>query len=318
MDARSKELEAMKRIDLRQYAMSRGFVLDRRQSSRCSSVMRHSNGDKLIVAKRSNGQFVYFNAVGNDNGTIIDLIQTRDRISLGEVRKLLRPWICVVDSPPPDLPTLPIELQPSEHDAGRVLKAWMSARPIGKTHAYLETQRCVPRSILVHPIFQDRIRRDLRMNAVFPHFNQAGLCGFELKNADFTGFSSGGLKGLACSRPEVTDHKMVICETAIDMLSYAALHGVAEHRFFSTAGQISPSQAECLRSAASRMPSNSSIILAMDHDEGGHELAEQIQEALSESTLPIRQHVPSRSGDDWNDVLQQQSKQQPLPPAVSP
>lgn len=279
--------------------------------------MRHSNGDKLIIAKQANGQFVYFNAVGDDNGTIIDLIQSRDRVSLGEVRKLLRPWIGAAGSPPPTLPSLPMELQPSEYDAAGVLRMWMDARPIGETHTYLETERCIPRSILTHPKFRDRVRRDQRFNAVFPHFNQAGLCGFELKNKRFTGFSSGGAKGLACSRPEDIDRKMVICETAIDMLSYAALYGVAEHRFFSTAGQISPSQADCLRSAAGRMPSDSAIVLAMDHDDGGQTLAAQIKDALAESGLPISEHVPPNTGDDWNDVLRSHGEPS-MRPTASP
>lgn len=303
MQSRNDELEQMKRIDLCKYAGTRGFVLDRKQSSRCSVVMRHANGDKLIVSRQSNGQYVYFNAKGSDNGTIVDLIQSRDRVSLGEVRKILRPWLRPCSSPPPGLPTLPITLQPSEHDAAGVLKSWMEAKPIGKSHPYLEVERRIPLSVLKNEIFQDRIRIDLRRNAVFPHFNESGLCGFELKNREFTGFSPGGVKGLTCSRPRDADCTMVICETAIDMLSYAALHGVTGNRFFSTAGQISPSQAECLRSAATRMPIRSTVVLAFDHDDGGQKLAGQTRDALSSAGLNIEEHFPERPGADWNDVL---------------
>ncbi|WP_218922315.1 DUF3991 and TOPRIM domain-containing protein [Fuerstiella marisgermanici] len=306
----------MKRIDLCQYAASRGFVLDRRQSSKCSAVLRHSNGDKLVVSRQPNGQYVYFNAKGNDNGTVIDLIQTRDRVSLGEVRKLLRPWLNHSASPPPELPTLPISLQPSQHDAARVLAAWIEARPIGATAHYLESERQIPRHVLQHEKFRDRIRMDERRNSVFPHFNKSGLCGFELKNRGFTGFSPGGVKGLACSRPEEGDHQMVICETAIDMLSYAALKGVDGKRFFSTAGQISPVQAECLRSAAEKMPTDATIVLALDNDEGGHKLADQLREATATTGRTVIEDFPLHSGDDWNDVLRQTSptaKPEPTP-----
>jgi len=303
MNSRSDELDAMKRIDLCQYAASRGFVLDRRQSSRHSAVMRHANGDKLIVARSKSGHYVYFNAKGSDNGSIIDLIQARDRVSLGEVRKLLRPWLSGGSIARSELPVLPMELQPSEHDAARVLGAWMKARPIGQTHEYLEKERGIPREILTHPKFHNRIRIDDRGNAVFPHFNQSGLCGFELKNRGFTGFSPGGVKGLACSRPEEGDRDMVICETTIDMLSLAALEGTEGRRFFSTAGQISPLQAECLRSAVAQMPENGTIILAFDCDDGGQELSRRVSESISGITQQIVAHSPNKVGLDWNDVL---------------
>jgi hypothetical protein len=36
------------------------------------------------------------------------------------------------------------------------------------------------------------VRIDSRGNAVFPHFDGAGLCGYEIKNQRFTGFAAGG------------------------------------------------------------------------------------------------------------------------------
>ncbi|MCG6157632.1 DUF3991 and TOPRIM domain-containing protein [Rubinisphaera margarita] len=307
MTSRSTELEDMKRIDLCQYVASRGFVLDRRQSSRSSVVMRHANGDKLIIAKSPNGQYVYFNAKGSDNGTIIDFIQSRDRVSLGEVRKLLRPWLTSGGSFPTDLPTLPITLQPSQHDAAQVLANWLKARPLGRSNHYLEQEREIPAAVLHHAVFRDRIRIDDRSNILFPHFNAAGLCGFEIKNLGWTGFSPGGIKGLACSRPRPDDHTMVICETAIDLLSYAAIKGIEGHRFFSTAGQISPLQGECLRSAARKMPEKSVIVLAFDNDAGGHRLAEQVQEALGSAERMLITDFPGPVGADWNDVLRGQA-----------
>ncbi|WP_417850294.1 toprim domain-containing protein [Thalassoglobus sp.] len=310
MLSRGEELEAMKRIDFCQYVASRGFVLDRKKSSRASIVMRHSNGDKLIVGRTPNGQYIYFNAKGNDSGSIIDFVQTRDRVSLGEVRKILRPWLNGSTIPINELPPLPIKLQPSEHDAAQVLANWMKAKPLWKTHPYLEYERQIPREILTSPLLRDRIRIDDRKNAVFPHFNQSGLCGFELKNRGFTGFSPGGIKGLACTRPQPDDQQMIICETAIDMLSYAAVKGLDGKRLFSTAGQISPSQAECLKTAVSKMPEDVMIVLALDNDKGGYELAEKIAEVLADCHRPIMTDFPSLHGGDWNDVLRNPTSSQ--------
>lgn len=312
MDDRNTELENFKRINLCDYAASRGFVADRRASSKHSMVMRHPRGDKLIIGRDSSGKYYYFNAKGADAGTIIDLCQMLDGGSLGDVRKTLRAVDGSIHRQAPSSP-LPFVLQPSEHDAAGVLAAWMVMKPVQTGHAYLTEFRGISTVVQTDPIFRDRIRRDKRNNAVFPHFNQSGLCGFELKNGNatgttFTGFSPGGVKALACSRPRETDREMVVCETAIDMLSLADLEGTAERRFFSTAGQISPMQAECLRSAAANMPQGSRIVLALDNDQGGRKIAAGLREALQSTGLPLIEHFPHHAGRDWNDVLLEHRK----------
>ena len=306
MDNRNLELQNFKKIDLCEYAASRGFVADRRASSRHSMVMRHSNGDKLIVGCDSSGKFYYFNAKGSDSGTIIDLVQSLDGGTLGDVRKTLRQFdgSAVFQTPSPPLP---FQLQPSEYDAARVLAAWMSMKTISNGHPYLTDVRGISTDVQSHPIFRDRIRIDGRGNAVFPHFNQSGLSGFELKNGNanrttFTGFSPGGVKALACSRPRETDRIAVICETSIDMISLADLEGTKERRFFSTAGQISPMQMECLHSAISRMD-QPKVLLAFDNDDGGRKIAAQARDALQETDSQIIDHFPPTPGHDWNDAL---------------
>jgi hypothetical protein len=44
--------------------------------------------------------------------------------------------------------------------------------------------------------FAGHIRIDVRGNAVFPHIDRDGVCGYEIKNRNFTGFAPGGEKGL--------------------------------------------------------------------------------------------------------------------------
>ncbi|WP_146535742.1 DUF3991 and TOPRIM domain-containing protein [Rubripirellula reticaptiva] len=305
---RNDELENFKKLNLCDYAASRGFVADRRASSKHSMVLRHPRGDKLIIGRDPSGKYYYFNAKGGDSGTIIDLCQMLDGGNLGDVRKTLRAFDGSIDHHVPSSP-LPFVLQPSEHDAARVLAAWMSMRPINSGHAYLTNIRSISAEVQTDPIFRDRIRIDAKGNAVFPHFNRSGLCGYELKNGNhngttFTGFAPGGVKALACSRPRDTDREAVICETSIDMLSIADREGTDHRRFFSTAGQISPMQAECLRSAISRMPEGSRVVLALDNDDGGRKIAARIKEELAHSGVPIVEHYPPVPGQDWNDVLQ--------------
>ena len=67
----------------------------------------------------------------------------------------------------------------------------------GQRYPYLECDRCVPAALLSSPRFRGRMRIDARGNTVFPHFDAAGLCVYEIKNRGFTGFAAGGKKGLS-------------------------------------------------------------------------------------------------------------------------
>ena len=309
MLARNDELELFKsEINLCDYAAAVGFVLDRKASSRCSVVMRHLCGDKIVIARTPSRHWVYFNVHGGaseDCGTIIDFVQARQNVSLGGVRKELRSWLG--SSTPSKLSStssMPIVLEPSEHNAIKVLSNWMRAKQIDNSHPYLVNDRRIPSSLVTNPIFADRFRTDGRSNVLFPHWNNYGeLCGYEVKNRQFTGFSPGGAKGLWCSRPRSNDQVMVVAETAIDALSAAAILGIDRKRFFSTAGQISPTQAICIRSAADMMPDKAEIWLAFDNDEGGRKLSQQVQTELRNNPRTIVERFPANAGDDWNDVL---------------
>ena len=70
------ELEKFKTVvNLTELAASRGYVLDRRGSSRNSAVMRHPDGDKIIIARyEGTNHWVYFSVQNDsDNGTVVDI-----------------------------------------------------------------------------------------------------------------------------------------------------------------------------------------------------------------------------------------------------
>src|SRR5271170_6329234 len=102
------ELEAFKNsIDLRAYAASQGYALDSRESWRGCAVMRHAAGDKIVIKRDSDGHYVYFSVRDDsDHGTIIDFAGRRLGLSLGAVRKELRPWIAMPSSTLPSFPPL--------------------------------------------------------------------------------------------------------------------------------------------------------------------------------------------------------------------
>ena len=82
----TSELDSFKRnIDLRQFAATFGYRIDKRESWRGSAVLR-KQADKIIVKRGSNGHYVYFSVRDSrDNGTIIDFVHYRKNLGLGEI-----------------------------------------------------------------------------------------------------------------------------------------------------------------------------------------------------------------------------------------
>lgn len=288
-------------IDLRQYAAAHGYQLDAKESWRGAAVMRHPQGDKIVIKRGTDGHYVYFSVRrDDDNGSIIDFVQHRDGGSLGAVRKELRPWIGKPPVPVPAFPSLP----KTAKDRMRVETEY--ARMQGaRRHPYLENERGLPAALLDLERFAGRIRIDARGNAIFPHFDVEGLCGYEIKNAGFTGFAGGGSKGLWVSHARLDDNRLVFCESAIDALSHAVLFPDDHARYASIGGKPNPLQPELIRAAAARMPASSEIVAAMDADVDGAKLVEVVCQAVKLSgRVDLRFTVQEPFGfKDWNDQL---------------
>lgn len=304
------ELEAFKtRVNLTEFAASEGFVLDAKASSRNSAVMRHPAGDKIIVGRGEDGHWIYFSVRDPaDNGTIIDFVQRCQGGTLGQVRQVLRPWIGstpVSGRTHLDPRQYVRDLAPVSRDLVSIRARFGGMAPIGPDNQFLVGTRRIPSRLLALPAVAETIRVDDRGNVCFGHYNDDGLCGYEIKNRGFTGFAAGGVKGLWSSRPSGTDRRLVVAETAIDALSHAALRGV-HGRFASIAGQMNPHQPALLRAAMDELPANGCIALAFDNDAGGDALTEQVSTIFTEvgrSDITIVEDRPPSRGMDWNDVL---------------
>ena len=92
---RVKQLERFKtEINLVKYAIGQGYEYLTSESSPSSAVLRHGSGDKIVVVTDTSDRGIYFSLRNDgDRGTIIDFIQHRLDLNLGEVRKELRPWL---------------------------------------------------------------------------------------------------------------------------------------------------------------------------------------------------------------------------------
>lgn len=302
------ELEAFKReIDLRQFAVSLGYEVDRQGSWRGSTVLRRG-GDKIVVKRNGNGHYVFFSVrEDEDHGTIIDFVERRQNLSLGAVRKVLRPWI--------GRPAIPMQfpaLEPTSSDRMRVECAYRGMAEVSR-YPYLEQDRCLPAGVLWSPRFGGRMRMDSRGNTVFPHFDAAGLCGYEIKNRGFTGFAAGGEKGLWFSHTRRDDRRLILTESAIDALSYAALFPDAKDqtRYASLGGKPSRRQMGLLQAIIAELPETAEIVAAFDADLAGRRLAAEIRQIVADvacrkerTDLIFKSHLPTQEGEDWNIVLQ--------------
>ena len=312
---RQDELERFKsQINLAEYAEAQGYEIDRRESSRASTVMRRGD-DKIIVATDQDGHGVYFSVRDDrDNGTIVDFVQKRQGLNLGQVRKELRPWIGdqaqqrrrqVERKLEAERPRKP---EPSTADRQQVLAVWMRMQPGNGRQPYLERERKLKAETLADPRFVGMVRTDARGNAAFPHYDRAGLAGFELKNEGFTGFSKNGQKAVWHSSNLATSPRVVLVESAIDAMSHAQMSKDKEAAYLSTGGSMSDHQRELVRSVLAKATERGAeIVIATDADEPGRKLAAEVQGLAPRGAKLYRQEP--EQGKDWNDQLRDQVRQ---------
>lgn len=77
MQSNSKELENFKtNIDLREYARSLGYVIDKKGTGGHMTAMRNATDDKVIISRDHDNHYIYCSTRGDrNNGTIIDFVQ---------------------------------------------------------------------------------------------------------------------------------------------------------------------------------------------------------------------------------------------------
>jgi len=304
------ELDRFKRdVNLVEYAESQGYEVARSESGRASTVMRRGD-DKIVVATAKDGHGIYFSVRDDaDNGSIVDFVQKRQGLNLGQVRKELRPWSSASSSYRPPL-TLrpkaerPRKPAPSSADRQQVLAVWMKMAPAEGRHDYLEASRRLDPATLIDPRFVGMVRKDGKGNAVFPHYDTDGLAGYELKNEGFTGFSKNGTKAVWHSANLARAERVVIVESAIDGLSHAQLSRNASEGYLSIGGAMSNAQRDLVRSVmAKAVERGSTLVIATDADEGGEKLAKQLRD-LAPPGAKIERQQPTM-GKDWNDQVKE-------------
>lgn len=288
------ELERFKALNLAELAVSYGYALEPRESSRSSLVMSHIDSDKIIIATSEDGHGIFFSVKTSASGSVIDFVRHRRGGNLGHARQTLRAY-----NPPP-FPTAHAPAIskpfPIARDRAALAVHWHQLPPY--TGGYLESRRLNAATLAA---FADRIRTDERGNTVFRHDDREGLTGWEAKNRGFTGFAAGGKKALFAVRvgiaPAAHPPRLVIAESAIDAMSYYQ-HDPAPALVLSFSGGWSAQQVALLRQVLTQYPA-AEIVIATDADAEGDRYAASIQ-----TVRPGAVRARPLTGKDWNETLQ--------------
>lgn len=293
------ELERFKsEVSLTDYAQAEfGYELVKKESSTSSKVLK-LGGDKIIVTRRPDGHDVYFSTGdAKDNGSIVDFLQKRKAVNLGQVRKELRQWLPGSKKPAIKRPARPPERpQAVEKDRAGVLIRWALMKPY--TGSYLTAKRCIE----PHIIEAFGVRQDERGNACIAHGDASGVVGWESKAEGFTGFAAGGTRNVSFTRIDREPLKrLVVTEAALDAMSYAQLKHEPGTGYISTGGtQLSQAQREQLVRMMTK--AGVPVVLAMDKDPAGEKMAQEVAAMAPPGTQMLRD-VPT-AAKDWNEALQ--------------
>ena len=310
-----EELEAFKRLPINFAAASLGYKIVKAKSSKHSAVMVR-DGHKIVCSTaRHDGHGVFFATDNTVSGSIIDLAKHVTGGNLGVARKTLRPLL-QAGGLPQDFETAGWKLDPSKTDFLSVLARFSNFDPVTSRHAFLSGTRRLPEQLISSERFSGRVFHDpAKGTAIFPHYGSPDgsrdrcLTGYTIKGENgLTMFSKGGKKGLWPSNATPEDHTLVICESAIDALSYAALkHGSeALARYVSTGGQLNPEQPALIQSAIEKLPADGEVTIAVDNDAGGDQLTRTLTKIFNDanrSDLALSVDVPPTRGHDWNREL---------------
>jgi 5S rRNA maturation endonuclease (ribonuclease M5) len=289
-----KELESFKtKIPLDAFLESYGW--EAKASKNSATVELKKGKNTILVSKNEgSGHYIYFERHGTTSGTIVDYMQKYEGISnLGEIRKKLRPAIGIA----PNLQARARKLQSTSLPEAQINAAW-EAMP-AYTGNYLSKKRGLTKETLS----KFDVRQNASGKACFRHRhtgNTENTYGWEEKGEGWKSFSTGGKKALFYEEVGTGPTKIIIGEATVDLMSYEQLHGSelgGRRIYMGTSGSISKEQHGAIK-AAMASSGNTPVILVLDNDEKGIEMAAAIKEYIPRAEM----HLATK-GKDWNEEL---------------
>lgn len=291
-----------------------GYTLDKSESSTNNRKYRRGKGESIIVNHGGHGWWSpHHNSTDRDGkGSVIDLVRfLNPGLSLGQVRRELRPLVGVQPSGATYVP-VPEEAKPAP-DPSAMWNRHPVLRRGSPVWTYLAQVRALPEGLLAHVARQGVLREGIKGTAWFAHRgNDGALTGMEMRGPEYRGFSSGG-NGKRLFRFRADEGKrpvrrLVICESAIDALSFATLDPAAFRNgtlYVSTAGGLGPDAWAELKELMATLPqAEGRVVIAVDADAQGDRYATNYLAMADELGLMAIRRSPDVSLNDWNSVLQ--------------
>lgn len=297
------ELDRFKaEIKIEDYAASLGYFRDAHGSGRRFTVLRHPDGDKVLVTVGSDGHGVFRSERSDSrSGSIVDFVQRQNGCSLGSARVALRAFLGKPSSsilPKTNPAEIAAQVDP-DHCYQQTAAVWNAAQ-WNPAPAYLLSRGLAP-ATLADPIFRDCYRVDRNGNVLFPHHDAGGMCGYERRGPDCKAFGKDTKRGLwrSANLWEATTTEIVICEAPIDAMSHYQLYG-GSLAYVATGGSMGNRQLDLLGLLFKRATRDNRVWITcgMDNDPPGESMFQQI--AL---IAPGKVHRLTPIGKDWNADL---------------
>ena len=285
-------------VDLAQYALGRGWELDRAKTSSSVVVLR-SGATKILARKKGNKhpgwrfvECVSADLTGGRCGDVVDFVAWELGITIKEAMQELGGYEGTTTFPlgHSEAPT-----GSSKATRADVVSYWAGCRWI-PNHGYLRRRKLD--TALGDPRFVDRYRMDARGNAVFPLYDRQGLVGCERRNVEFRGMIKGSNRAFWHSNNLSIATTIIITESPIDCMSHAELYS-GDAAYIALCGTVTLLQKDLLKGLIHKAANRSATIIAgFDNDSMGNEYYRLLQ---SLSSVELERAMPATK--DWNSDL---------------
>jgi hypothetical protein len=297
VESRKDELDRFKRdINLEGVAAHYGFERDDKRST-SHSVSMDRGGERIVISLSPVGHWQYFSPTHDHKGTVIDFVQHMDRLNLGEVRKQLRQWL----SMPLPVPASK-KVSKAEKDRGAV------AQYIKRFKAAVSSDYLASRGISAETLnaeaFRGKILAGYNGAVIFPHWDEHGVCGYEVKGPGVTLFAEKGFKSLWVSNVPLNPRQLIVSESGIDALSYHQVNRPKRAVYLAVSGDWSPEVGQRMVRIIRKLGVGQ-VIGAFDNDEGGERHAKRLRELTDSLGVEMHKNFPPVQGYDWNKYLQE-------------
>jgi phage/plasmid primase-like uncharacterized protein len=184
----------------------------------------------------------------------------------------------------------------------------------GKVWNYLIGERCLPEAIVREAAAKGCLR-DGYHAAWFAHTDaQGAVCGAELRGPDTHICLGGTVKTLFRFQPGSVQpvRRLVICEAAIDALSFAALDTarVPGTVYASTAGGMGPETIAAIQThlAAMKALPEAVLVVATDDDDAGNAFADTLYRLADDADVAFMRRLPPDRAKDFNQTLKNRAQ----------